>query len=182
MPKKIISLKDVRLASTTGHIILVKARKPTRIPDQLYLEAHKNGCIDYDPKLAQAFVEAMAAAANEGDEKAAFDPSGLIKESVRKVMIFGDKKTLTKDGIPKVTAVRSALDILLAEQEISTEVAVDREIVYDAYVGLQDVVDREKAATELVAISSGAGASNLTGEEAGGDVDAMLERVEAVEE
>lgn len=180
MPKKIISLQDVRLASTSGHIILVPARKPTRIPDALYLEAAKNGCIDYDPKLAKAFVEAMAAAATEADEEAVFDPTALIRESVRKVMIFGDKQALTKDGIPKVAAVKSALEILLAEEEISVDVAVDREIVYDMFVELQDAVANEKAASELVAASQHGG--DLEGEEAGGDVDAMLERVEAVEE
>ena len=180
MPKKVISLQNVRLASTSGHIILIPARKPTRIPDALYLEAAKNGCIDYDPKLAKAFVEAMAAAANEADEEAAFDPSGLIREAVRKVMIFGDKKSLTKDGIPKVAAVRSTLDILLAEEQISVDVAVDREIVYDMFVELQDVVANEKAASELVQASKPA-KGDLTGEESGGDVDAMLDRVEPVE-
>ena len=41
--KEILSLRTVRLASTRGHVAIIKPGIPTRIPNALFLEAAKTG-------------------------------------------------------------------------------------------------------------------------------------------
>src|SRR5690606_24118581 len=68
--KLILSLRDVRLASTAGHVIRVKKNTPTRIPKALYVLAAQNGCVDYNPQMIEAFKAALAQAEGTGDAKA----------------------------------------------------------------------------------------------------------------
>ena len=179
MPKKIIALQETRLSGTLGHTCIVPARIPTTIPNALYDIARKNGCVDFDPKMAQAMVDAMKEAAKESsdvDIKAAGDPKSFVTEAVRKVMLLGDASTFTTAGVPKVMAVRKVLDLELADQGVTIEVALDREIVYDVFLELQDV--RPEDAPPAPVLKPG----TLSGEESGGDVESMLERVGAVDE
>lgn len=174
MPKKVIALQETRLAGTLGHTCIVPARIPTTIPEPLYAIAAKSGCVDFDPKMAQAMVDAMKEAAKESsdvDIKAAGDPKSFVREAVRKVMLLGDTSTLTSSGTPKVMAVRKVLDVELAAQGVTVDVAVDREIVYDVFLELQDV--RPEDAPPVSDLQPG----TLGGEEAGGNVEDMLARV-----
>lgn len=49
--KTVFALRDVRIASLTGHIIRVPANTPVEIPDKLYVEALAAGCVEYDPQV-----------------------------------------------------------------------------------------------------------------------------------
>lgn len=170
--KKVIALKETFLNTTLGHSAIIPARIPTRIPPPLFDVAARSGCVDYNPEMANAMVEAMkdaADTASDADVEAHADPKALVREAVRKVMLLGDKSTFTTAGIPKVTAVKVALDRAITEQEIKVEVALDREIVYDVFVELQDVKPETPEAPDLPP-------ADLSDGESGGAT-AMLERV-----
>ena len=174
MPKKVIALQETRLSGTLGHTCIVPARIPTTIPEPLYAVAAKSGCVDFDPRMAQAMVDAMQEAAKESsdvDIKAAGNPKLFIIEAVRKVMLLGDASTFTSSGVPKVVAVRKALDVELSTQGVTVDVALDREIVYDVFLELQDV--KPEAAAPAPELHPG----TLGSEESGGDVEEMLSRV-----
>jgi hypothetical protein len=138
--KKIISLRDVRLATTTGHVALIKARIPTEIPEALWLEAARNGCVDYSAEMVKAFAEALKDIAGS-DEDQVFDPAQQVREAVRNVMLFGKDDHFTAQGVPKVMAVRAALE---AEGE-TPDVPVTKDLVYDFYLELEGESEDEPA-------------------------------------
>ncbi len=174
--KKVIALSETRLAGTLGHTIIIPARKPTRIPKSLYLEAAKRGCVDYDPRMAKAFLDALREAGELGDQdEIVINPQALAKQAVRKVMLLGDKSAFTANGVPKVAAVRRALDMQLEEDEITAEVALTKTMVYDVFLELQDEDALEAAPVSTVSKRQIKG--DLEGEESGGSVEDMLERV-----
>lgn len=127
--KRVISLKDVRLASTKGHIAILKAKEPKEIPEPLFLEATKAGCIDFNAKTIQTLRETLKAL-EEDDSIISFDdPRAIVKDAVKTVMVYGEADAFTAAGVPKVLAVKASLDS-------DTAIPVDRELVYDLYVEL----------------------------------------------
>ena len=174
-PKKVIALQETRLSSGTGHDVVIPARIPTYIPWPLWEDAARNGCVDYNPALANDMIKALQEAteldkASDVDVKAASDPRALIVEAVRSVMLIGDKSAFTGAGVPKVAAVKVALDRVRADQGVKVDVALDREIVYDVFLELQDVKPEAAAVPDIPA-------GALGDEESGGDVEDMLARV-----
>lgn len=130
--KRVISLKDVRLASTSGHIIPLEARVPTEIPEPLFLEASKQGCIDYNAQTIQTLKETLAALESDEEIQSLSDPRNIIKEAVKTVMIFGTPEAFTAEGVPKVLAVKASI-----ESDSPLPIPVDRELVYDLYLELE---------------------------------------------
>ena len=176
-PKQVITLKETFLTGVLAHSVLVPAKEPTYIPWQLFEAAARSGCVDYNPKMAQVMIDAMDAVENptEADAETAANPEVLIESAIRKVMLLGDASTFTDAGVPKVAAVKAFLDQGKAEAGISVDIPLDREIVYDVFLGLQDVTPESVDPEPIPAAS-------LEGEDAGGSVEDMLSRVGPAEE
>ncbi len=176
-PKQVFTLADTHLSSTLGHSAFVPAKKPTYITWQLFEVAARSGCVDYSPATADAMLEAIAAVENptSADEEAVVDSKRLITDAVRKVMLVGDASTFTDAGVPKLVAVKAFLDQGKAEAGISVDIPLDREIVYDVFLGLQDVKPVEPQSDPMPT-------GELEGEDSGGSVADMLDRVGPTEE
>lgn len=93
------SLRDVRIASLTGHIALIKANTPTRIPDAILEEALMQGCVPTDetPVLKQE---------QEPEEPSPQDDGMTFEMALDSALIAlinqDDDEDFTKDGRPKV--------------------------------------------------------------------------------
>ncbi len=175
--KQVFCLTETFLNGTLGHSAIIPAREPIWIPWQLFELAAKNGVVDYNPEMAGAMIEAIESVehANDKDEEAVTDPTKYITEAVRKVMLLGDKSAFTIDNVPKLVAVRAFLDQELSDAGVSVHVPLDREIVYDVFLGLQDVKSEEPTPEPLPE-------PHLEGDESGGSVADMLERINPIED
>jgi ATP:corrinoid adenosyltransferase len=187
-PTKVVwSPNTVRLSSTKGATAIIYAGQPKRIPRSLYMEAMKNGCVDYNPQMIQAFKSAIARAENEGYEptESTFDVMGELKTAIRQVMLAAGEQPelLTADGSPRVAAVRTAFEDACSNvNEDPGQIEVTRELVIQLHqeVVAADNVTRydttKMGAADRVANEVPRGA-DFEGEEVGGDLDDMLSRV-----
>ena len=100
---------DVRIASTKGHVVHLKAGVPAPIPDELLPQAYAMGCIP-----VQETVTASA------DAPAGDEPSdGMsIDDAVRMILEENDMSKLKAEGTPKTTAVR-ALGVKATTAEVN---------------------------------------------------------------
>jgi hypothetical protein len=187
--KQVLSLRDVRLASTRGHVILVDAGVPTTIPEALFVEAAKNGCVDYSPAMIEAFKSAVERAESLADGEEPKDSMDVInklaKDAVKHVMLAAEDspELLTAQGLPRVPVVRAAFETLCADAGVNGDVKITLDLVQDFYLQVQEEgdaveLDRSKEAGRPAPVPKG----NLADEEVGGDVSEMLERVAEQEE
>ena len=188
--KEVIALRKTRLASTRGHIIIVEPGVPTRIPQALFLEAAKCGCVDYSPEMFNAFENAMAKAKETVETDDGSDPMQVadkhLKDAVRTVLLAAqdDPGLLTGQGVPRVPAVRAAFEELCARAQVNPQVNVNADLVQDYFLRVQEIAE----GVELDMSREGGSTpdprpmgANLADEEVGGDVEEMLARVDDVE-
>jgi hypothetical protein len=187
--KEVLSLRQVRLASRRGHIIIVQPGIPTQIPEALFLEAAKNGCVDYNPQMVEAFKAAVASAARNDAAspavtKTAVDAAKLAKDAVRQVMLAGMKgpELLTSTGLPRLPAVRAAYDELCGVNHVEPELKITTDLIGAMYLDIQDEGVPEKAEDSSSRYPAGIPAGDLEGEEVGGDLEGALARVSDTEE
>jgi len=183
--KQVLALRATRLASVRGHIVLIPAGEPTWIPKALYLEAAKNGCVDYNPEMIAAFQAAIDKVKEGELGEDMVDVDKIAKDAVRHVMLASatNPGIVTTTGVPRVAAVRIAFEELCADQGVKSDVKITTELVTDYYLQVQEEDDLTKAAvTEEARYPEGVAGGDLEGEEVGGDIDAVLETVAPVEE
>lgn len=176
MKKQILSLRKVRLASTSGHVIIVEPGIPTEIPEQLFVEAAKQGCVDYNKQMIDAFRVAMENAATEAEVSLAapsIDLVDLVRQSLKQVLLADDKTLLTSAGVPRVPAVRAAYEVLCAQHKVASELKVTPELVTDLFLNLQG--ENEPVSNERYPVGV---ENDLDGDdEVGGVTDDLIERV-----
>lgn len=200
--KMVFSMSTVRLTCTKGQTAIVQAGVPKRIPRALFLEAAKAGCVDYDPRMIAALQAAVAAAEVAGEDGADDAPDflSLAKDAVRQVLLSAieEPTLLTANGTPRVAAVRAAFELACENSGITTEFEINKELVESLS---KEVLEAENAAElntatlgekDLRAIGDSrySGTMNqdpppggdLEGEEVGGDVGELLDRVAEAED
>ena len=122
-----ISLRNFRLANTSGHCVLVEANTPTMIPDPLRQDAIMAGMIDYNEPLATVPEPIVAAPvapvapvpvaaepvptppetveAPTQVEDTGVDDAEALSTAVRKLLVRNDPTDFKNDGTPKVIKV-----------------------------------------------------------------------------
>ena len=108
------SLVDVRLASTTGHVVIIEANRPRAIPVDLHAEALARGCAP----VAAAEDEDKAPAAPEGDAR-----DETIREGIKQLIALNDESNFTGSGVPKVPAVKKAVGFDVTADEVKAAYA-----------------------------------------------------------
>ena len=172
-PKEVFCLEETRLISTLGASAIIAAKTPTLIPWQLWEAAAMAGCVDYKPEMAEAMLEALESAAEAVDPS---DPADMIRSAVHDVMLSGDTSAFKEDGTPKLVAVEAYLAQAKADIGYTADIPLDSEIVYDVFLGLQDVKPADPEPEPLPA-------ADLEGEDkGGGSVWDMLGRVGPTED
>jgi len=194
--KKVLALSRTRLAGTSGHVVIVEAGKPTRIPAALFLEAIKCGCVDYNPAMIKAFNDALVAAAAEEEAEAGDQTSDeeekvgvaeinkMLMDAVRQVLIASETspEVLTAQGMPRVPVVRAAFDNTCAELEIDPGVKVTSELVEEMYLRVQEQAEAVEHDVSKEGNRYPADLSGLGDGEVGGVTDELLERATAVDD
>ena len=179
--KDVLSLRTVRITSVQGPCAIVEAGKPKRIPRALFLEAARNGCVDYNPEMVQAFRNAVLASSEaESKENAdAVSYDRLMKDAVRQVLIAAEEapELLTRNGTPRVAAVRSAFDSACAELDVTPDIEINRELIETVF----EQVDAADTASALDRSKEGGyippSVDRLGDGEVGGLDDDLLARV-----
>lgn len=100
----VLSLRDHRLQSTTGHCVQIKAQKPTRIPEALRYEAYAIGCVECD---SQGRIGRRDG--DEPDAPPAPKTGPTLKEVLTQIYIDGEVENLDTYGMPKVAYVNDLL-------------------------------------------------------------------------
>lgn len=176
-PKKFFSMRDIRLTGTKGHTALLKANKPKLLPEVLWLEAARKGCIEFDAELIKAAAEAAKEAVTE--EEATSDPRGKVKRAVQQVLMLDDPQTVTKEGVPKVAVVKR----VLADPDIQ----VSSELVYELYFELTETLEEDSDEVSLEELERRVDRSGLEDpdgvlEEVGGGVAAVVAEAGGLED
>jgi hypothetical protein len=185
--KQVVSIANVRLASTAGPVILVEAGKPTWIPNVLFSEASLRGCVDYDPRMIEMFRSLEAGVTGEPSPTGP-DQQGLAETAVRQVLIAAaDSPELlaTTTNLPRVPAVQAAFEAICANNGVEPEFKISRDIVTAIYERIAKTEDAGNPNPGVAVEHTDSGASlggDLEGEEVGGNVNDMIERVVGIEE
>lgn len=107
--KEFVSLQDVRLASKSGHVAVMKAGKPRGLPEELHLEARAHGCVPVDE--AKAMSEAAPSkeepeqAESKQDEPMDEGRAADIRSAIELLIASNDPANFNAHGVPKVKAV-----------------------------------------------------------------------------
>lgn len=108
------SLRSVRIASTTGHVLLIEPGTPVAIPPSMHEEAYAAGCVPVDS------VEHTKPLVPQGDER-----ERSIIDAIHVLIAKGDDSKFRKtDGVPKVAAIEELFGFAVAGAEI--EVAFEK--------------------------------------------------------
>lgn len=176
--KQFFSLRSVRVANTSGYCVQIAANTPTELPEPLWPDAFRAGCMEFDAKLIKAAADAIKAHAGKPPAAAGKptkrDNAAIVRQAVQEVLESGDPGAVTKVGVPKLSAVRARVAKLGGASEGLTSDAI-----YDIFVELQDS-QAEEAAEETTAQrrevpdESGLADSDGIDEIVGGGVDALL--------
>ena len=108
------SLQNLRLETTSGHVLVFTPDKPTYVPDSVVSEARKRGCVLVDGDEAQ-FEDDLS--------RARVDFSGELRQSllfmaVKAVMAKNDPKDFDGAGIPTADAVGELVGFTVAGSEV----------------------------------------------------------------
>jgi hypothetical protein len=109
------SLRNFRLASTTGHCPAFEAGKPTYVPDVAVGEAMQAGCVPCDPEEIPHIEEI---------QRAKVEFSGDIRKSVimlalKSIIAKNDHKEFDGAGNPKHEVVSARLGLVLNQKEVT---------------------------------------------------------------
>jgi len=180
--KKVLSLSDVRLASTKGHVVLVPANEPTLIPAALFLEAAKCGCFDYSEEMLEALKAAVAKAeaVEPEDKPEPIDFMKFAREAVRQTLSAGKSapQLLNSAGLPRLPAVRAAYRQILDNAQLKSDLKITSALVDKLVLEVTD----EAKPSPLAKDADDEFGGDLEGEEVGGDIEAVLARVQPQDE
>lgn len=104
-----LSLRDLRIASTTGHVVTIKANEPTFIPEPVRTEAEALGCVPVDQIKEAPKVEVELS----DDARRA-----KLLEAIDILATTGNEKDFTVDGRPRARAVLDAAGVKATTEEI----------------------------------------------------------------
>ncbi len=102
------TLKEVRIASTTGHIIIVKPGEPVAIPPELHEDAYAAGCVPVDSP------DHVVPAVPQGEDR-----ERAIIDAINLLIVEGDINSFRKaDGVPKVDPVQDKFGYAVTSAEV----------------------------------------------------------------
>lgn len=110
-PENVIfrTLRPVRIASLTGHVINLEPGKPKALPPELHAEAYAMGCVPVD---SPENVDVPLVPQGEDRERA-------IVDAINELIVRGDADNFRKaDGVPKVAAVEEIFGFAVSGAEI----------------------------------------------------------------
>ena len=111
---KMISLRNVRVPSTTGHVVLFEAKVPRDVPDEIVSEAMALGCVPVD-EADIPFHEDLSRAKVEfqGDVR-----KSMIYLAVQLLAEENNVKKFDGGGTPKTSVVADMLGYEVGRQEV----------------------------------------------------------------
>ena len=103
------TLRSVRIASLTGHVVNLEPGHPQALPPELHAEAYAAGCVPVD---SPDHVTAPLVPQGEEREKA-------IVDAINVLIVKGDPDNFRKaDGVPKVAAIEEIFGFAVSGSEI----------------------------------------------------------------
>lgn len=109
-----ISLRNFRLETTKGHVILFEARVPKEVPDAVIQEAMGAGCAMANADDAPFYDDLTRAKVEfQGDLR-----RSMIYLAVQKIALKNDTKDFGGDGVPKHDAISALLGFSVTAQEV----------------------------------------------------------------
>ncbi len=156
MPK-MLSLRNFRLASITGHVALFTANEPMDVPDALVQEAMAAGCVPVNADDIPFYEDVGRAQVEfQGDIR-----RSTIYLAVQSVMVGNEIKNFDGGGVPKHDLISDRLGFMVSRDEVRaiyqmyTAAKVEgREFgLHPASANILRVVDAESKA-ELVELAS----------------------------
>lgn len=174
--KSFFTLRELRIASTTGHAAVIKANTPTELPRQLWSEAYKAGAMEFDPELIRAAARSIDKIA---PPKLTFQEA--LERAVATAVAAAKPGELSKvTGAPKIAIVKDAMAALgVNPKGLTTDQIYDTFTALDSTLEAADEADDEEAeldTTDLededgVLESVGKGVAGLIGEAEEADSD-----------
>lgn len=127
------SLRDVRIASLKGYIVLVKAGVPTHIPDAIVPEAQALGCVTCDDKgRIMVGDETAELAADAAPDEVPFLPPEERDDPEKRARVIGlavakcyrrnDRNDFTKTNVPKASAITRLVGFPVGNDEVAAAV------------------------------------------------------------
>lgn len=123
------SLRDVRIASLTGHVVDVKAMVPTFVPPTLIPEAQAQGCVTCDEHGKIVLEGGLAVASTIDADEIPFlppeerdDPAKrerVIRLAVIKCFKKNDRADFGTSGIPKAQVVTRMVGFQVTGAEVA---------------------------------------------------------------
>lgn len=102
------TLRTVRIASLSGHVVTIEPGKPQALPPVLHAEAYAAGCVPEDSP------EHVVPLVPQGDER-----ERAITDAIHELITRGDNDNFRKaDGVPKVAAIEEIFGYAVSGTEI----------------------------------------------------------------
>ena len=108
------TLRPVRIASLTGHIINLVPGEPKALPPEMHEEAYAAGCVPVDSP-----EHVTAPMIPQGEDRAR-----AITDAIHVLITANDDTKFKKDGVPKVAAIEAIFGFAVSAAEI--ELAFDK--------------------------------------------------------
>jgi hypothetical protein len=108
------SLRNFRLASTSGHVVVFSAGKPTFVPDAAVQEAMKNGAAPVNADELPFFEEQGRAKVDfAGDAR-----RSILHLAISEIVAENNIKEFDGSGSPSVTAVEKRVGFDVTKEEV----------------------------------------------------------------
>lgn len=108
-----ISLRKLRLASTSGHVVHFDANTPTNVPQEAVREAMALGCVPVNAEEAPEFADASRAKIEFGGELR----ESLLFLVISRMIEENDVKQFDSGGRPKASALSKTLGFDVSAKE-----------------------------------------------------------------
>jgi len=109
------SLRDFRLATTSGHVIEILANEPKFIPEVAVSEAMKHGCVPVDPKDIPFFDDQTRAKVEFTSDIRA----SLLYSTIDEIVKENKPAYFTGGGVPKAEEVSKRLGFDVQQKEVT---------------------------------------------------------------
>lgn len=102
------TLRTVRIASLSGHVVTLEPGEPQALPPVLHAEAYAAGCVPVDSP------DHVAPLVPQGDER-----ERAITDAIHELITRGDNTQFRKaDGVPKVAAIEEIFGFAVSGAEV----------------------------------------------------------------
>lgn len=103
------TLRPVRIASLTGHIINIVPGEPKALPPEMHEEAYAAGCVPVDSP------EHVAPLVPQGEDR-----ERALTDAIHVLITGNDDTKFKKDGVPKVAAIEEVFGFAVSAAEIES--------------------------------------------------------------